>query len=256
MSAGPDDDVAKLYHEGAAEEPPAALDRAILKAARESVAPARKARKPWWLRFALPLQLALSAVLVTMLALTVDRNPPEMPAVTERTQPQQAPAAPPLKAAPAVAEPAAGGELPAAAPASAAKAQRQAPPESRASSPEAERKADAAPEAMPVPGRADRAPAAKVEAGQLAAPSGARSQEAAAAAAGAGDAAVPGVSSSAVAPAANRVAATRSPSDWLAVIERLAAAGEKTGARAELEAFHKAFPGYPVPERLERLLAP
>jgi hypothetical protein len=205
------------------------------------------------LRFALPLQLALSAVLVTMLALTVDRNPPEMPAVTERTQPQRAPAAPPLKAAPAVAEPAAGGELPAAAPASAAKVQRQTPPESRASSPEAERKADAVPEAMPVPGRGDRAPAAKAEAGQLAAPSGARSQEAAAA--GAGDA-VPGVSSSAVAPAANRAAATRSPSDWLAAIERVAAAGEKTAARAELEAFHKAFPGYPVPERLEKLLEP
>jgi hypothetical protein len=59
-----------------------------------------------------------------------------------------------------------------------------------------------------------------------------------------------------VAPAANRAAATRSPSDWLAAIERLAAAGEKTGARAELEAFHKAFPDYPVPERLERLLEP
>ena len=253
MTAGPDDDVAKLYHEGAAEEPPAALDRTILKAARESVVPARKGRKPWWLRLALPLQLALSAVLVTMLALTVDRNPPEMPAVKERTQPQQAPA---------VAEPAAGqspaaasaaGELPAAPAASAAKARRQAPPESRASSPEAERKADAVPEAMPVPGRSDRAPAAKVEAGRLAAPSGARSQEAAAP--GAGDA-VPGVSSSAVAPAANRAAATRSPSDWLAAIERLAAAGEKTAARAELEAFHKAFPDYPVPERLQKLLAP
>ena len=247
MSTGPDDDVAKLYHEGAAEAPPAALDRAILKAARESAVPARKVRKPWWLRLALPLQLALSAVLVTMLALTVDRNPPEMPAVKERTQPQQAPAAAPPAAAPAA------GELPAAPAASAAKARRQVPPESRASSPEAERKADAVSEAMPVPGRSDRAPAAKAEAGRLAAPSGARSQEAAAP--GAGDA-VPGVASSAVAPAANRAAAPRSPSDWLAAIERLAAAGEKIAARAELEAFHKAFPNYPVPERLEKLLAP
>mgnify|MGYP000905374956 FL=1 len=104
MTAGQDDDVAKLYHEGAAEEPPAALDRAILKAASESIVPARKAGKPWWLRFALPLQLALSAVLVTMLALTVDRNPPEMPempAVPERTEAQQAPAA----AGPAAEEP-------------------------------------------------------------------------------------------------------------------------------------------------------
>ncbi len=252
MTVGQDDDVAKLYHEGAAEEPPAALDRAILKAARESIAPARKARKPWWLRFALPLQLALSAVLVTMLTLTVDRNPPEMPAVTERTEPQQAPAAVPLGAAPAAADPAAG-ESPAAPPASAAKARILAPLESRASSPEAERKADAAPEAMPVPKRSDRVSAEKAEAGQVAAPLGVRSQEAATSGAGG---AVPGVSSSTVAPAANRAAAARSPSDWLVAIERLAAAGEKTAARAELEAFRKAYPDYLVPKGLEKLLAP
>ena len=96
-----DHDVSKLYHEGSADEPPAALDRAILKAARENIAPVREARKPWWRRFALPLQLAFSVVLVTMLALTVDRNPPEVPAVTERTEPQQAPVPAPHKAAPA-----------------------------------------------------------------------------------------------------------------------------------------------------------
>ena len=53
-----DHDVTKLYHEGSADEPPAALDRAILKAARENNTPAREPRKPWWLRFALPLQLS------------------------------------------------------------------------------------------------------------------------------------------------------------------------------------------------------
>jgi hypothetical protein len=46
------------------------------------------------------------------------------------------------------------------------------------------------------------------------------------------------------------------PSDWLAAIERLAGTGEKTAARAELEAFRKAYPDYPLPERLEKLLAP
>ncbi len=248
MTAGQDDDVAKLYHEGAAEEPPAALDRAILKAASESIVPARKAGKPWWLRFALPLQLALSAVLVTMLALTVDRNPPEMPempAVPERTEAQQAPAA----AGPAAEEP------PAAPPASTAKARILAPPESRASSPEAGRKADAAPAAIPAPGRSDRAAAEKAEAGDVAAPVGARSPEAAAPRPAGAGAVSDGLPSTA-APAANRAAAARSPSAWLAAIERLAAAGEKTAARAELEAFHKAFPDYPVPERLEKLLAP
>jgi hypothetical protein len=67
---------------------------------------------------------------------------------------------------------------------------------------------------------------------------------------------VPGAAPSSGAPAANRVVTATSPSDWLAAIERVAAAGEKTAARAELEAFHKAFPGYPVPERLEKLLEP
>ena len=249
-----DHDVTKLYHEGSTDEPPAALDRAIVRAARESIAPAREARKPWWPRFALPLQLALSAVLVTMLALTVDRNPPEAPAVTKRTEPQQAPASATLKAAPTGAGPAAG-ESSAAAPAPEAKARLAAPSESRPSSPKADLKAEAAPAAMPVPGRSDRASAEKAAAEDAAAPVGGRSLEAARrgpAAAGA----VPGVPPSSGAPAANQAAAARSPSDWLAAIERLAGTGEKTAARVELEAFHKAYPDFPVPERLEKLLAP
>jgi hypothetical protein len=254
MTPGHDDDVAKLYHEGSADEPPAALDRAILKAARESLAPARKPGKPWWLRFALPLQLALSAVLVTMLALTVDRNPPEIPAVTERTEPQAGPASPPLKAAPAGADPAAD-KSPAVSPASEARTRLPAPMPPTAPSPKAERAAEAAPAVMPMPARSDRASAAKAESAEAAAPVGGRSLEAATpgpAAAGA----APGAAPSSGAPVANRAAAARNPSDWLAAIERLAGTGEKTAARAELEAFRKAYPDYPLPERLEKLLAP
>ena len=254
MMPGHDDDVAKLYHEGSADEPPAALDRAILKAARESLAPARKPGKPWWLRFALPLQLALSAVLVTMLALTVDRNPPEVPAVTERTEPQQALVPAPHKAAPAGADPAAA-ESPAASPAPEGRARLPAPIESRPSSPKADRKAEAAPAAIPVPARSERASAEKAAAEDAAAPVGGRSLEAARPGPAAPGAA-PGVSPSTVAPSANRAAAARSPSEWLAAIERLAGTGEKTAARAELEAFRKAYPDYPLPERLEKLLAP
>ena len=255
MTAGHDDDVAKLYHEGSADEPPAALDRAILKAARESIAPARKPGKPWWLRFALPLQLALSAVLVTMLALTVDRNPPEIPGVTLRTEPQQAPPHAPLKAAPADADSTVG-KSPAASPASEAKARLPAPRQSTAPlSPRAERADEVAPAAIPVPARSDRASAEKAEAADAAVPAGARSPEAATGGPPMAGAARGG-SPSPAAPAANRVAATRSASDWLAAIERLAGTGEKTAARAELEAFRKAFPDYQVPERLEKLLAP
>jgi hypothetical protein len=188
-----------------------------------------------------------------MLALTVDRNPPEAPAVTERTEPQQAPASATLKAAPAGADPAAG-ESPAAAPTPEARAPLAVPSESRPSSPKADRKAEAAPAAIPVPARSDRASAEKA-AVEDAAPVGGRLLEAARpgpAAAGA----VPGVSPSSGAPAANQAVAARSPSDWLAAIERLAGTGEKTAARVELEAFCKAYPDYPVPESLEKLLAP
>lgn len=240
-----DRDVTRLYHEGSADEPPAALDRAIVRAAKESIAPAREAMKPWWLRFALPLQLALSAVLVTMLALTVDRNPTDVPAVKERTEPQQAP----------VGANRAAGESPAAAPAPEAKARLAAPSESRPSSPKADRKAEAAPAAIPVPGRSERASAEKAAAEDAAAPIGGRSLEAARpgpAAAGA----VPGAAPSSGAPAANQVAPATSPSDWLSAIERLAGTGEKMAARAELDAFRKAYPDYPVPEKLEKLLVP
>jgi len=231
-----DHDVSKLYHEGSADEPPAALDRAILKAAREHIAPVREARKPWWRRFALPLQLAFSVVLVTMLALTMDRNPPEVPAVTERTAPQEAPSR---------ADPTAG-ESPAASPAPEAKARLPAPIESRPSSPKADRKAEAAPAAIPVPGPSERASLEKAAAEDAAAPVGGQSLEAAR----------PEPAAAGAAPAANRAAVARSPSAWLAAIERLAGTGEKMAARAELEAFRKAYPDYPLPERLEKLLAP
>lgn len=57
-------------------------------------------------------------------------------------------------------------------------------------------------------------------------------------------------------PAAARLSATTSPSDWLAAIERLAAAGDEVDARAEFAAFRKAYPDYPVHDRLEKMLAP
>lgn len=252
MTAGDDQDVTKLYHEGAAEEPPAALDRAILRAARESIAPARKPEKPWWLRFALPLQLALSAVLVSMLVLTVDRNPPDVPMPAETTQPQRTPDSAALKAAPPVASGSSG--PPAAQQAPEARPRLAAPRDSTVLAPKAERKAGAAPPATPVPERGERAAAEKAETQDAAADLAGRSLEAARPGPEAG--AAPGAAPSGGAPAANRVAAARSPADWLAAIERLAGTGEKTAARAELESFRKAHPEYPVPERLEKLLAP
>ncbi|MGB8148848.1 MAG: hypothetical protein WCF00_10745, partial [Azonexus sp.] len=127
-----------------------------------------------------------------------------------------------------------------------ARARLPAPIESRPSSPKADRKAEAAPAAIPVPGPSERASAEKAAAEDAAAPVGGQSLEAAR----------PEPAAASAAPAANRAAVARSPSAWLAAIERLAGKGEKTAARAELEAFRKVYPDYPLPERLEKLLAP
>lgn len=204
MTAGHDDEVQKIYCEGSAEEPPVAIDRAILKAARESVAPATKPQIPWWLRFALPLQLAFSVVLVAMLALTVDRNPQDAPALTDSAEPRQGQGSP----------------------ANEAEARLSAPQASNAQARRVERKMEAAPVAPRVPGKVQGDSAEKALAGDIAAPAGVQSSEAA------------------------------SPSDWLAAIERLAAAGEKAAAGVELAAFRKAYPDYTVPERLEKMLTP
>ena len=255
MTTDHDHDVRKLYRESAADEPPAALDHAILKAARESVAPARKP-KPWWLRFALPLQLAFSAVLVAMLALMVDRSPPDGSSVTDRPEPQQAPASGSVKESPPMADSPEGGS-PVAPQANEAKARPAAPMELAAPSPRADRKAEAAPAALPAPGRSERASAEKAVAADATAPVGAPPLEAAkSGTASTGAMPSAGVSPLAGAPAANRMAVARNPSDWLAAIERLAATGEKSAARTELESFHKAYPEYPVPSALEKLLAP
>ncbi|HRH14310.1 MAG TPA: hypothetical protein PK225_08140 [Azonexus sp.] len=243
MTNAENDDIHKLYQEGSANEPPAALDRAILIAARESVAPSRKPR-PWWLRFALPLQLAFSVVLVVMLALTLERNPPDIPSVTERAKPQPAPNTGSRKTSPVVAESAADRSLAAPQP-TAAKARPAAPPDSAVPSPGAARKAEATSAALPVPGRSEQ------DAAESAATVGVPSPETAKA-----GSAPRVLSLSAEAPAANGIAAARRPPEWLAAIDRLAQTGEKAAARDELEAFRKAYPEYPVPDKLKKLLAP
>src|SRR5258705_332435 len=63
-----DPKVSAAYRELAAEEPPRALDEAILAAARHPLAGERKAARPWTQRYAVPLGLA--AVLVLSVTVT------------------------------------------------------------------------------------------------------------------------------------------------------------------------------------------
>ncbi len=92
-----DPQVSRRYRELGAEEPPPALDEAILAASRHAVAPRRR----WYL----PLAAAAVALLAVGVALQVDRQQPDPEAVTAPTMPQpstdQVPAAKPGASTPA-----------------------------------------------------------------------------------------------------------------------------------------------------------
>jgi hypothetical protein len=71
--------LSRLYRAAAGAEPSAALDAAILRAARAAVAPKpAPASLPWWKRLKAPVAVAATVMLAVMLTLTVDRNPPEV----------------------------------------------------------------------------------------------------------------------------------------------------------------------------------
>jgi hypothetical protein len=79
-----DPKASRRYRELGGEEPPAALDDAILAASRRAVAPRRR----WYI----PLAAAAVAVLAVGVALQVRREPPDTEAVTAPAQVKEAPA--------------------------------------------------------------------------------------------------------------------------------------------------------------------
>ena len=101
----PDKDIrdpalSQLYRSTPAGEPPAALDAAILAAARAATAPEKRPR-PWWQRLRLPVTVAATVVLAVMLSLTMERHPPGSEEAVPASAPQQsAPASPPPAALP------------------------------------------------------------------------------------------------------------------------------------------------------------
>jgi hypothetical protein len=72
-----DDQVAAAYRALGAEEPPRALDEAILAAGRQAAAP-----KPWTKRWAVPLSLAAVLVLSVTVTLRIQHDAPELQAPT------------------------------------------------------------------------------------------------------------------------------------------------------------------------------
>lgn len=82
-----DQRIVDLYHEGSTQEPPAALDAAVLSAARAALAePSPQRRKTgWWKRFSTPMQFAASFVLVALLSVLVTREA-DVPKIPNRDE--------------------------------------------------------------------------------------------------------------------------------------------------------------------------
>lgn len=266
-----DPKLSHAYREAAREEPPAALDAAILAAARERVArPQRRARASW-IRWMAPASAVATLAIGVSIALLVER---EQPATFDESSVR--PAAPQPQGAPPAAEaakaadsavpaqtikreaPAASVRAPASEPMRAAPAQ---PPAAAAPAPIAPAPAPAAVTPAPAPMRAEpvqplNAPAAQAfpaESRERAAESKLSAPKAAAEANVARDAAA----GAAGAPAATgrvaplrKQAAQRSPQAWLEDIARLKREGRDNEATEQLAEFRKAYPAYPVPESL------
>jgi hypothetical protein len=235
-------DVSQAYRSLGAEEPPRALDDAILAAARRPT-------RPWAQRWGLPVSLAAVLVLSLTVTLRIADEQPELARPQPRSQAQpEKPAGP----APAAQAPAA--------PPVVAEAAKPDMTRSRAAAPApgAEPKAFPAPPAAPEP--AKRAASAESAAGEL------RRERAA-------DTAVAGAAASRGAAeererASRDVAAARSaapalaklaqetPEQELERIARLRAESKHEDADKALAEFRKRFPEFKIPEpmlqRVER----
>ena len=245
-----DPKLSRLYRETSTEGPPAAVDAAILAAARKQVPkPQRRARSSW-VRWMAPAGALATLVVAVSLAFLVEREQPgtmddkvirEVPprpqslppaGVKEPTKPNAA-----ERAAPAVTEKK---EAPSAAP---ALVPRRAEP-SPAPAPQSAEPEPPAAQAFPAESRAKPA-----EAGTVAPKPAAESNAAGDSALGGAGAAAP------AAPAAARKLAPlrqpaiqRSPEAWLDEISRLKREGRDKEAAEQLAEFRKTYPAYAVPE--------
>lgn len=255
-----DPKLSRLYREASSETPPAALDAAILAAARERIAKPERRRRSSWLNWMAPASAIATLVLGVSIALLIEREQPATtpgkileqtapgpaapPAVRETESPKAkaadsaAPAAATKKKSPATAAPARA-PAPAAQTPAPARAAEPRPPAAEAFP--AERRAGPAERGMAAPDAAESKSSRELNAAGDAAP-GAAAAGAPAAPAAAGK----------VAPLRQQ-AIRRSPEAWLDEISRLRRDGRDEEAARQLAEFRKAYPAHPVPESLRGL---
>ena len=227
-----DEQLSRLYREAPAAEPRAALDAAILAAARAAVSAVPPRRRAWWQSWTLPMSIAASVVVTVTLTLMVQQE--EERALTEAPAEQRAPAA----VAPEKTDAADLAARPAPPPATPLK---QAPSPTPAPREAARPPAVSAPVA--VPKLAEESPAAPA----AAAPGVAEKRQQAAPAAD--------VVEMRARPAPLRkdavgAAPARTPEQWLEEVRRLKQQGREREAAEALAEFRKAYPDYALPEDL------
>ncbi|MCX7139942.1 MAG: hypothetical protein NT123_02345 [Proteobacteria bacterium] len=238
-----DPKLSRAYREASTEGPPAAVDAAILAAARRQAAQSRRPARAPWLRWMAPASALATLVVAVALAFLVEREQPQTSEGTAiRAIPPLRPSAPPVRSFDPATEKAADSAAPAAAmkketpavtaPLPAPIAALAFPAESRAKSAESRMSAQKAAESESMrqsnvardsaPGIAGASsPTAPAAAGKLAP----------------------------LRPEASR----RSPEAWLEEISRLQREGRGKEAAEQLAEFRKAYPAHAVPENLRGL---
>ena len=233
-----DEQLSRLYREAAGAEPPEALDRAILAAARAEAAPARARKRAWWQTWAGPASVAATVVLTATLTLMVQQEQERPaaegpPAKTGAADSAMKPAAPPVRAK-----------------------QEAAPREAErpVEMPRPAREAASAPK--PITSEAKALPAAPPgavtprvvsnESASPAQPAEVMRQQAVPAA----DAVELRAKSAPLRKEAVGAAMARPPEQWLEDIRQLRKLGKEKEAAESLADFRKAYPDYRLPEDL------
>lgn len=236
-----DKQLSRLYRDAAGDEPPEALDRAILAAARAEAAPAKARKRAWWQTWAGPASVAATVVLTVTLTLMVQQEqelpaPEAPPTKTDAADLAVKPSGPPIKA-------------------------KQEDARREAERPvEAPRPAqEAAPAPMPFTNETKALPVAPADAGASRAPMAETVESVAPAkpaavmrqqAAPAADAVELRAKSAPLRKEAVGAALARTPGQWLEDIRQLRHQGKEKEATEALAEFRKAYPDYRLPEDL------
>lgn len=227
-----DQEIAALYREAGSDGPSAELDRAILQAAHQALAPQVRTTTDWR-RWRLHIPVLASLFMVAMFGLLISLNQPDTPNLGQLALNETPPASPARETPPP------SGQLPTPAVESRARMTESLAPRAMAKA------------AIPAQPAESAAPAAVSENLTASAPTAAPSPMAA-------DTATPAMAKaeSRAARTAAAPAVIATPKEWLTSIQRLLDESHLDEARSSLAAFEKAYPAETVPEALRRRLKP